>query len=105
MKNKLNKKLYKYYLNNALHGSIIFDSKKIIKINNQDYIAILKTDVDYCFYSINTFKNLRCNISFDKNNNDNILCSLESDESFYYAKYCLHIFNLLLLCMIYKKEI
>ena len=106
MKKKLNKKLYKYYLNNALHGSIIFDSKKITKINDQDYIAILKTDVDYCFYSINTFKNLRCNIPFDKNNNnDNILCSLESDESFYYIKYCVNIFNLLLLCMIYKKEV
>lgn len=104
MKNKLNKKLYKYYLNNALHGSIIFDSKKIIKINNKDYIAILKTDVDYCFYSINTFKNLRCNISFDKNSNNNILCSLESNESFYYIKYCVNVFNLLLLCMIYKND-
>ena len=104
MKKKINKKLYKYYLNNSLHGSIIFDSKKITKINDQDYIAILKTDVDYIFYSINTFKNLRCNVSFDENNN-NILCSLESDESFYYIKYCANIFNLLLLCMIYKKEV
>ena len=104
MKKKLNKRLYKYYLNNALHGSIIFDSKKITKINNQDYIAILKVDVDYIFYSINTFKNLRCNVSLDENNN-NILCSLESDESFYYIKYCVNIFNLLLLCMIYKKEV
>lgn len=106
MKKKINKRLYKYYLNNALHGSIIFDSKKIIKINDQDYIAILKTDIDYCFYSINTFKNLRCNMSLNENNNnDNILCSLESDESFYYIKYCVNIFNLLLLCMIYKKEV
>lgn len=106
MKKKINKKLYEYYKNNELHGSIIFNSKKVTKIKNQDYIANLKTAAGYCFYSINTFKNLRCNISFDENsNNDNILSSLESDESFYYIKYCVNIFNLLLLCMIYKKEI
>lgn len=104
MKKKLNKRLYKYYLNNALHGSIIFNSKKVIKIKNQDYIANLKTAAGYCFYSINTFKNLRCNISFDKNNNnDNILCSLNSNKNTYYEKYCVNIFNLLLLCIIYKK--
>lgn len=104
MKKKINKKLYEYYKNNELHGSIIFNSKKVTKIKNQDYIANLKTAAGYCFYSINTFKNLRCNVTFGNYTND-ILCSLESDESFFYTKYCSNIFNLLLLCMIYKKEV
>lgn len=103
MKNKINKKLYEYYKNNELHGSIIFNSKKVIKIKNQDYIANLKTAAGYLFYSLNSFKNLRCNVSFDKYSN--ILYSLDHNNDNYYIKYCVNIFNLLLLCMIYKKEV
>lgn len=106
MKNKINKKLYEYYKNNELNGSIIFNAKTKNKFENKNAVINLRINSSYLFYSLNSFKNLRCNVSFDKNsNNDNILCSLESDESFYYIKYCVNIFNLLLLCMIYKKEV
>lgn len=99
----LNKKLYKYYKNNELHGSLIFNSKAINKFQNENAIINLTINASYCFYSLNSFKNFRCSVAFDEYTT--ILYSLDHDNDNYYVEYCLRIFNLLLMCMIYKKEI
>ena len=103
MKNKINKKLYEYYKNNELNGSIIFNAKIKNKFENKNAVINLRINSSYLFYSLNSFKNLQCNVSFDKYSN--ILYSLDHNNDNYYVKYCLYIFNLLLLCMIYKKEV
>lgn len=102
-KNKINKKLYEYYKNNELNGSIIFNAKIKNKFENKNAVINLRINSSYLFYSLNSFKNLRCNVSFDEYSN--ILYSLDHNNDNYYVKYCLYIFNLLLLCMIYKKEV
>lgn len=101
MKKKINKKLYEYYKNNELNGSIIFNAKTKNKFENKNAVINLRINSSYLFYSLNSFKNLRCNVSFDEYSN--ILYSLDHNNDNYYVKYCLYIFNLLLLCMIYKK--
>lgn len=103
MKKKINKKLYEYYKNNELNGSIIFNTKTKNRFENKNAVINLRINSSYLFYSLNSFKNLRCNVSFDEYSN--ILYSLDHNNDNYYVKYCLYIFNLLLLCMIYKKEI
>lgn len=103
MKKKINKKLYEYYKNNELNGSIIFNVKTKNKFENKNAVINLRINSSYLFYSLNSFKNLRCNVSFDEYSN--ILYSLDHNNDNYYVKYCLYIFNLLLLCMIYKKEV
>lgn len=103
MKKKINKKLYEYYKNNELNGSIIFNAKTKNKFENKNAVINLRINSSYLFYSLNSFKNLRCNVSFDKYSN--ILYSLDHNNDNYYIKYCVNIFNLLLLCMIYKKEV
>lgn len=103
-KNKINKKLYNYYQNNPFKGSIYFQAKSIQNFKNKNCSIDIKTNVSYSFHCTKSQKDLSCHVLYS--DYGNLIYSFNLDnENNYYAKYCVNVFNLLLLCMIYKKEV
>jgi hypothetical protein len=96
MKNKINKKLYEYYKNNELNGSIIFNAKTKNKFENKNAVINLRINSSYLFYSLN----LRTKyVNKERTNKmfDNYLWCLEL-----YREFNLFLFLRSNICLVYK---